>query len=206
MVEGDWSCEKCGRTGKWLVNTCAQAPDAAGHAILHYAHADACHICGRYSLHSTDPAKANRKWREPCKPAVRFYSYSDSHELELADRVWRCKWCHKQGKDLIADCTGNLPQAKKAFQFKKPTKKAMRRQKGRRFWGRPQQHRERLPRAHRRRGRLRGGKQLAWPTAAEAQQANTNAPPKHGLDADKGVQIPPGHPGRPPGTGEAGFD
>ena len=53
---------------------------------------------------------------------------------------------------------------------------------------------------------MRGGKQLAWPIAAEAQQANTNAPPKHGLDTDKGVQDPPGHPGRPPGTGEAGFD
>ena len=82
----------------------------------------------------------------------------------------------------------------------------LKRPRGRRFCGRPRQHREQLLHARRRRGRLRGGKQLAWPTAAEAQQANIYAPPKHGLDTDKGVQNPPGHPGRPPETGEAGFD
>ena len=134
MVDGDWHCTTCGRTGKWLVSHCDQPLDAAGHAIVRYEHADACHICGRYSLHTSKTAQAARKWQEPCKAAVRFHTYSNTHELELAERVWRCKWCHKKGKDLIADCTGNRPQAKVAFKFKKPTKKALRRQKGRRLW------------------------------------------------------------------------
>ena len=118
-----------------------------------YAHADACHICGRYSLHSSNPGKAARKWQEPCKAAARFHTDSNTHELELAERVWRCKWCHKKGKDLIADCTGHRPPPKQAFRFKKPTKKTLRRQKGRRLWGRPQAkaRRDRLQR-HRRRG------------------------------------------------------
>ena len=136
---------------------------------------------------------------------MRFYTYSDTHELELADRIWRCKWCHKKGKDLIADCTGNLPQPKKAFQFKKPTKKALRRQQGRRLWGRPQLRRERPLRDRRRGGRLSGGKQLAWPSEAEAQQLNILTPPKQGPGTDKGAGGPPEHPGRPPEIGEAGF-
>ena len=207
MVEGDWGCNRCGRTGKWLVSSCSEPPDAAGHAIVHYGHADACHICGRYSLHTTDPVKANRKWSEPCKPAVRFYSYSSTHELELSERTWRCRWCHKKGKDLIAPCTGNTPQATKAFLFKKPTQQRLKRHTRRRFLGRPRQRPVRLPRAHRHRGRLRGGdKQLAWPTVAEAKQSNIFAPPKQGPVADKGDRIPTEYSGRPPDTGEAGLD
>ena len=207
MTEGDWGCNRCGRTGKWLVSSCSEPPDAAGHAIVHYGHADACHICGRYSLHTTDPVKANRKWSEPCKPAVRFHSYSSTHELELSERTWRCRWCHKKGKDLIAPCTGNTPQATKAFLFKKPTQQRLKRHTRRIFWGRPRQRPVRLPRAHRHRGRLRGGdKQLAWPTVAEAKQSNIFAPPKQGPVADKGDRIPTEYSGRPPDTGEAGLD
>ena len=204
--DGDWSCPTCGRAGKWLISSCDQPTDAAGHAIVRYEHADACHICGRHALHASRPAQAAKKWAEPCRAAARSHTYSATHELELFERTWRCQWCHQKGKELREDCLGHRPPPKKAFKFKKPTKKTLRRQKGRRLWGRPQAKvRRDRPQRHRRRGAaLRAGLHIAWPSIADAAQPQGFTRIHKGRDADKGIAGPPAHPGRPP-EGEAGL-
>ena len=47
-------------------------------------------------------------------PAARFHTYSETHELELSDLTWRCRWCHAKAKDLRMECTGYKPPPKKA--------------------------------------------------------------------------------------------
>ena len=69
-------------------------------------------------------------------PAARFHAYSDTRELELSDRTWRCRWCHAKAKDLRTECTKYKSHLKKTFHFKKPTARAVRRAQGRRLWGR----------------------------------------------------------------------
>ena len=80
--------------------------------------------------------KPNNVWGKPRLPAARFHTYSDTHELELHDRTWRCRWCHQKGKDLRAECMGDRPVPKAAFRFRRPTKKGIKKAKGKKLWGR----------------------------------------------------------------------
>ena len=139
-------------------------------------------------------------------PAARFHSYSDTHELELHERSWRCRWCHAQARALREACTGNRPPPKRAFIFKKPTARAVRRAKGRRLWGRKQarRHPARVPRPHRPGAALRAGLHVAWPAALEACQLHDATSLHEGSRADTGAACPPNHVGRPP-EGEAGI-
>ena len=123
-------------TGKWLASRCEDLPNPEGHVIVHYQHADACHICGRFTLHTSRPIQAKKVWGSACQSAARFLTYSPTHELELHGRSWRCRWCHRHGKDLIQQCTGDPPQIHTKFVFRGLTKKAIKKARGRRFWGR----------------------------------------------------------------------
>ena len=136
LVDGEWQCLRCQRTGKWLASRCEDLPNPEGHVIIHYQHADACHICGRYTLHTSRPIQAKKVWGAACQPAARFLTYSPTHELELHGRSWRCRWCHRSGKELIQQCTGDPPQVHAKFVFRGLTKKAIKKARGRRFWGR----------------------------------------------------------------------
>ena len=104
--------------------------------IVHYQHADACHVCGRFTFHTSKPVQAKKVWGTACQPAARFLTYSETHELELHGRSWRCRWCHRSGKDLVQECTGERPQIKSKFVFRGLTKNGIKKARGRRFWGR----------------------------------------------------------------------
>ena len=125
LTGGEWTCTKCGRVGKWLISNCEDPPNPAGHVIVRYPHADACHVCGRYTFHTSKPVQAKKVWGTPCQPAARFHTYSETHELELHGRSWRCRWCHRSGKDLMQECTGERPQIKSKFVFRGLTKKGI---------------------------------------------------------------------------------
>ena len=159
-----------------------------------------------FSAHTSRPAQVARKWAEPCKAAARFHTYSQTHELELHERICRCKWCHKKSKDLREDCLGHRPQPKQAFKFKKPTKKDLAASKRSPLLGTPQAkaRRDRLQRHRRRGAALRAGLHIAWPSIADAAQPQGFTRIHKGRDADKGIAGPPAHPGRPP-EGEAGL-
>ena len=93
------------------------------------------------------PSRPRRFWGSPA--SRRRDSYSDTYELELHGRTWRCRWCHRSGKDLMQECTGERPQIKAKFVFRALSKKGIKKARGRKFWGR-----KRAPRragAHQRR-------------------------------------------------------
>ena len=59
-----------------------------------------------------------------------------THELELHGRSWRCRWCTRSGKELMEECTGERPKLKATFNFRSLTKKAVKKARGRKIWGR----------------------------------------------------------------------
>ena len=136
LLEGVWSCTTCGRMGKWLSEDCSNEETNEGHEVTRYGHADACHRCGRFTLHTSRAAQATKIWATPCKPAARFLTYSDTHELELHERTWRCKWCQLSGAKLKEGCRGGRPTLKPVFVFSVPSKKKLRKNGSRRLWGR----------------------------------------------------------------------
>ena len=164
LLDGDWHCDTCARTGKWLVNKCDDPHSHIDHTIVRYPHADACHTCGRFTFHTSKPAQAAKIWATECQPATRFLTYSDSHDLELHDRIWRCRWCQFSGAKLKLSCPGNRPAAKPAFAFKHPTRAAIRKGKARKIWGRRKP--QRLPAQHTKPYPYRGvvsSIRAAWP-------------------------------------------
>ena len=82
------------------------------------------------------PWRPKNVWGKPCLPAARFHTYSDTHELELHGRSWRCRWCLRSGKDLIQDCTGERPKIKATFSFRMLSKKGRKKARGKTILGR----------------------------------------------------------------------
>ena len=68
LQDGDWNCEKCGRAGKWLASNCDDPPNPAGHIVIRYPHADACHVCGHFTLHTSKPVQANKNLGQTLPP------------------------------------------------------------------------------------------------------------------------------------------
>ena len=132
---------------------------------MRYPHADACHTCGRFTFHTSRPAQAAKIWATKCQPATRFLTHSDSHELELHDRIWRCKWCHFSGAKLKMVCQGERPAPKPAFVFKTLTRRAIRKAKGRKIWGRrkPQRRPAQLHKPNPHREAVNASLREAWP-------------------------------------------
>ena len=68
LNDGAWSRGKCDRMGKWLVSQCDQPHNPAGHAIVRYPHADACHICGHFTLHASKAVQAKKRLGQAVPP------------------------------------------------------------------------------------------------------------------------------------------
>ena len=135
-------------------------------------------------------------------PAARFHTYSDTHELELHGRSWRCRWCHQAGKQLVEACTGERPQPKPAFKFRTLTKKGVKKAKGRKIWGRKKAPR-RAGVQHRRPGghdAVKASLQEVWPRFPPPQNPPNKphcAEPNTGAAAVQGEHIAHQF-GRPP--------